>query len=283
MENTILVPVDFSEQSYTALKQACNLAQISNFSITLLNVIKEGSSLWRIFSDSEKLDFELKIEKKLKEIIKKHTEEYKIEIGSILRKGKVVDEIIRVSDYLKPKLLLMGSTSGTYITRKIIGSRTLHIIKTLDFPVISIKGQQNILQCRNILLPIDGTKETTQKVDLAILMAKIFNSEISLLSIVPLNNKVQKDAIIFKLNNICQRLKEEGIISKKEIIDSSSDNDKMASVIIDYAHTIKADLIIILTQSEDNLINFFLGSLAQNIIFSSDIPVLSSKPKLINS
>jgi len=59
MERTILVPIDFTEQSHIALKQACNLAQISNFSITILNVIKEGSSLWHIFSDNEKIDFEL--------------------------------------------------------------------------------------------------------------------------------------------------------------------------------------------------------------------------------
>ena len=279
MENTILVPIDFSEQSYTALNQACNLAQVSKFSITLLNVIKEGSSLWHISTDNEKMDFEVKIEKKLKELIKIYTEKYNIEIGSILRKGKVVDEIIRVSDYLKPKLIVMASTSGIYITRKIIGSRTLHIIKTLDLPVISIKGQQNILQCKNILLPIDGTKETAQKVDLAISLAKIFNSEISLLSIVHPKNKVHENKIISTIDKLSDRLSEENIANKTKLISSSSDKDKMAKVIIDYAHTISADLILILTQSEDNLVNFFLGSLAQNLIFSSDIPVLSSKPK----
>jgi len=216
-------------------------------------------------------------------IISEYQEQYNIEIGSILRKGKVVDEIIRVSDYLKPKLLVMGSTSGIHITRKIIGSRTLHIIKTLDFPVLSIKGHQSILQCKNILLPIDGTKETSQKIDLAISIAKLFKSEISLLSIVPSNNKAQKQAIITKLNSLIKRLKEESVVCREEIIEDVSDNDKMASTIIEYAHQINADLIAILTKSEDSLSHFFLGSLAQNIIFSSDIPVLSSKPKLINT
>ena len=54
MENqisTILVPIDFSEQSLVALEQSYNLARLGKRSITLLHVLPEsGFSLFGLFS-----------------------------------------------------------------------------------------------------------------------------------------------------------------------------------------------------------------------------------------
>ena len=48
--------------------------------------------------------------------------------------------------------------------------------------------------------------------------------------------------------------------------------------IIKYSKKIKADLILIMTQQEMNWTNMFISSQAQEIINSSDIPVLSVRP-----
>ena len=282
MENTVLVPIDFSEQSLIALKQACHYAKQSGLSVTLLNVIKTSSGFWNVFSEDEKIQFQIKIEKKLRAEINKIKEKYGLDASLILRMGKVIEEIKRVSDYLEPKLTVIGTSSGSSITRKIIGSRALHTIKTSNFPVISIKGKVHSDTCENILLPIDGTKETLQKVDVAIEMAKAYNAKISLVSAIPTKKKKLKELVKTKLNDIEARLKEENIACTKEIIDTHDDKDKMAFEIIAYAHKMQADLIIIMTQREGGISDFFLGSLAQNIIYSSDIPVLTTKPKDIN-
>ena len=71
-----------------------------------------------------------------------------------MRKGNVVDEILKIADYLSPNLIVMGTSSGKHISRKIIGSRALNIIKTSKCPVVSVKGKLHSNTCENILLPI---------------------------------------------------------------------------------------------------------------------------------
>ena len=64
-----------------------------------------------------------------------------------------------------------------------------------------------------------------------------------------------------------------------EILKPEDDKGGMAKSIITFAHKVNADLIAIMTQEENGISDFFLGTLAQNIIFSSDIPVLTINPK----
>ena len=278
MEKTILVPLDFSEQSMVALEQSYNLAKLSKSSVTILSVIKTGSSFWGIFSDNEKKDFELKIEQKLISVAKEIEQNEGVEVGTIIRRGKVVDEIIRVSNYLNPQIIVMGTSSGTQITRKIIGSRALRIIKESKYPVISVKGKLHSNTCENILLPIDATKHTSQKVQLAIEMAKLFDSKI-ILSVLEKNNKAKKEQVSNKLKEIKGRIEEKNIECHTDFLYTENDKDLMAVSIVGFAHKTNADLIAIMTQQESGIADFFLGSLAQNIIFSSDIPVLTINPK----
>ena len=279
MEKTILVPIDFSEQCMIAREQSYNLAKISHASITLLNVIKTGSSFWGIFSDKEKKGFELKIEKKLNATAREIEERTGVEAGIIMRKGKVTEEVIRVANYLSPMLIIMGTSSGISISRKIVGSRTLHIIKSSKFPIISVKGKINSLNCENILLPIDATKHTTQKVDIAIEMAKLFNSKITILTALDKNSKDKLKMSYTRLDEIKQRVETENIICETGLLKTDNGKDLMAMSILSYAHKVNADLIAIMTQQENGFSEFFLGSLAKNIIFSSDIPVLTINPK----
>jgi len=279
VENTILVPIDFSEQSMIALEQSYNLAKLSHSSITLLNVIKTGSSFWGIFSDNEKKDFELKIEQKLRKTAKSVEEKIGIDVGVIMRMGKVSEEILRVADYLAPKLIVMGTTSGINISRKIVGSRTLHIIKTSKYPILSVKGKDHTQGCENILLPIDATKETIQKVDLAIDLALLFKAKITVVSAISKSKKKHLKLISISLDEIKNRIEQSNIICDIETFYTSDSKDSMAKEIIGLAHKVNADLLMIMTQQEKGLSEFFLGSLARNIIFSSDIPVLTTIPR----
>jgi len=279
MEKTILVPIDFSEQSLIALKQSYNLAKLSHSSITILNVIKTGSGFWGVFSDDDKKEYELKVERKLKETAKNIADETGIDVHIITRKGNAYEEIMRVANYLKPMLIVMGTSSGAFIARKIVGSRTLHVIKTSDYPVLSIKGNPPLNGCRNILLPIDASKHTTQKIDFAIELAKIFNSKITVVTAISKSNISKIETVNATLLEISSKIRSEKIICNTDFIYAEDDKSKMAKALLKYAHKVKADIVTIMTQQERDISKFFLGSLAQNIIFSFNIPVLTITPK----
>ena len=61
---TILVPLDFSEQSFIALEQSYNLAKLSDSTLTLLHVVRENNSVFGLFSDNEKKDIIYKLKVK---------------------------------------------------------------------------------------------------------------------------------------------------------------------------------------------------------------------------
>tara|TARA_B100001142_G_C14197607_1_gene602448 strand:+ start:386 stop:634 length:249 start_codon:yes stop_codon:yes gene_type:complete len=54
----------------------------------------------------------------------------------------------------------------------------------------------------------------------------------------------------------------------------------LPKAIIDYSKDNEADLIIIMTQQENDFITYFIGSVAQSILYNSDIPVMSVFPIL---
>jgi len=280
VEDTILVPIDFSEQSLIALDQAYNLARSSQLSLSIMTVVKTNSNFWGIFSDNEKKDLEFKIEQKLKTLAKELSQKADVDVHTIIRRGKVIEEIMRVSEHLTPRMIVMGTSPGNHIATKIIGSRALQIIKTSTFPVLSIKGKSHTNGCENILLPIDSTKHTEQKVHLAIEMAKVFKSKITILTAIDKNNPVAIETVNQKFEIIKKEIDSHSIPCETGYLYTESDRSLMALSILAYAHRVQADLIVIMTQQENSINKFFLGSLAQNIIFSSDIPVLTLNPKI---
>jgi nucleotide-binding universal stress UspA family protein len=52
----------------------------------------------------------------------------------------------------------------------------------------------------------------------------------------------------------------------------------MTHKLLSYSFGIDADLIVIMTQQENKVQDFFIGSLAKQIIFASEIPVMSVNP-----
>ena len=76
---------------------------------------------------------------------------------------------------------------------------------------------------------------------------------------------------------VCEYLDEQGVSYKKQSMKGS--NITMAT--IDYALDVKADLISIMTEQNDTLTDYVLGTSAQQMLNKSPIPVLSVSPKEI--
>ena len=279
MANTILVPTDFSDQSLIALEQSYNIAKLFNASITLVNVIRTHGSLWGVFGKEEKEGIEGKIVSNLKMIADEVEEQQGIKVNYKILKGKVVESVIKYSNEIKPVFMVVGTTGDTNIRRKIIGTRALRWIKETPCPVLSIKGKHHRDGCENIILPLDLTKETKQKVELTKSLAKLFGSKIFVVSLITSKGvnaigeaellllQVKKDIII------------DNIECETELLHSSKDPELMAIKLIGHAHSVDADLITIMTQQENEFKQFFIGSKAKQIIFDSDIPVLTINPK----
>ncbi|HRN41529.1 MAG TPA: universal stress protein [Vicingus sp.] len=273
--NKILVPIDFSEQSLIALSQSYNLAKEIRAEVILLYVIEEVNPMVKMFIKG--LD-EIRdaVESNLKNLAEEKSKETGLEISSIVAEGKIYSKIAEVATLIKATFIVMGTKGAE--NSKFIGSNALKVVKTAPCPVITIKGKKHKKGCDKILLPLDLTKETSDKVNKAIAVAKVFKAEIYAVSILltgreDVVNKLKDQLILVK-----QYIEKKQVKCTAELVKILKTEDKLSNAVIEYGQKIEADLIMIMTQQETDIKAFFIGSNAREVINNSDIPVLSIQP-----
>jgi nucleotide-binding universal stress UspA family protein len=276
LKNNILVPLDFSEQAMVALGQAQSLAKITKADLTLIHVIDDPRFSIHIFrtSEAEKKSMEKKIMAEMQKIAKGIHEKTAIRVDVILAHGKVYEEVQKAAKKLKCSLILMGTNGSTGI-KKFIGSNALRVIRESSCPVITIKGKKHRAGCKRILLPLDLSEETKEKVAKAIEIAKIYGAEIDLLTVLTTDDEFIINKLKRQMNQVEQYIVQHNVFCKAEFVDGKDVSDE----IIKYAKKNKVDLVMIMTQQEMNWTSMFIGSEAQQVINDSDVPVLSIRPK----
>ncbi len=276
--NKILVPVDFSPQSLIALEQASNLAKVFNAEITVLKVAETGG-MTTFFSSKHMDEFTSALEVQLKDFVSEQVKKLGVGMTHVLKKGKVYDEVVETAEEIKATFIVMGTSGSEGGMKRFIGSNALRVVRESKIPVITIKGQHHRKGCQNIILPLDLTKETKEKVGKAIEFAKRFGSTIRVVSVLFTSDEFIVNRLTRQLDQVKKFIEKSSIECSAEIIKSTKGSESLAEVIIDYANKAKGDLVIIMTQQETDYTEYFIGSSAQEIINHSDIPVLSIIPQ----
>ena len=275
--NKILVPVDFSEQSMIALSQSYNLANKMDAEIVLLYVIEEVNSVVRLFYKG--LDEISKaIENNLDNLILEKQKETEAPLVPLIAKGKVYDKVVEVANNINASFIVMG-TKGNSGVSKYMGSNASRVVKTAPCPVITIKGKEHKKGCDRIILPLDLSKETIDKVDKAIDLAKFFGAEIFVVSVLMTSNESVIEKLSAQMEKVDKYITSNNVKCTVEIVKIIKSEDSLGKTVVAYADKMKGDLIMIMTQQEREFKEFFIGSSAREVINYSNIPVLSILPK----
>ena len=284
--NTILVPTDFGKRSMAALEASFNLAKITGLEITLYHVIRDNQSLFSAFgserSKSMKKEYENQMRNQLLEIAAEASRKSGTKVNAVISHGKAHDKILKGAHLLHSKFIVQGINNDDPASGKNqIGTNALRVLKKAECPVITVKNTINNNGCRSILLPLDLTQETRQKVSHAIEMAKIFNSSIKVVSV--FWSKGSNEILIKlqrQMDQVTSFIRKEKIKCTGEILEKQGTSKTLAPLIIDYSNKDETiDLIMIMTQRESGLFDLFLGSSAQYIISNTEAPVMTIIPK----
>lgn len=271
-KNRILVPIDFSDQSFIALEQSYNLSRLTNAELYLLHVIDEAFHLPLIGVKEDK-SMEKKVQKAMEKLADETHEKAGIEVQVMVAKGKIYDEIQKAAKKLKTSFIIMG-TSGSIGIKRFIGSNALRVIREADCPVITIKGKKHRSGCKHIVLPLDLQKETKEKVNKAIELSRLFGSTIHLVTVLSSDDEFIVNKLKRQLEQVHDYVEKNQIPCMSETIEGSD----IAEEVIKYSKKVKADLIMVMTQQEMGWTDMFISPAAQTIINDSDIPVLSIRP-----
>jgi nucleotide-binding universal stress UspA family protein len=275
--NKILVPTDFSEISLQALEYAAMIAKSDNAEILLLHVFESYTQNTML---EMRVDFtsiiEKGVEEKFKEIKEKNPRLTGVTIHSRVVVGKIYSEINNIAEQENIKLIIMGThgVSGvTNIGKFIIGSNAYRTIQNAPCPIITLRENPHRMEIKNIVVPLDSTRESTQKTDIAIRWAKFFKAKIHLLAVTAFFEELRVDVkdIAAKVREVEKKLTENKIEYEAHIIRHQAPSES----VLEYAYKTHADLITIVTGQEAQWNEMLFGSSARNIISESTIPVLS--------
>ncbi len=275
-EKQILVAIDFSKCSIKALEFAICIANDINANVLMVHVDKEISSE-SLFSKrgnehTEKILSSLeKLTAKYQPSLLQGKLEYKI------RKGKVHIEIANQAKYSDAYLLVTGAHGVSGFEEFWIGSNAFRLVTSVPCPIITIREsfiwkQKHIT---NIVLPIDSTIETRQKVPIATELAKCFNAKVHVLGVYSSSLKDMKSLVDAYTKQTVEYIENEGV--KCDVVFKFCENITEAS--LEYATEVSAELIAIMTEQEKSAKNIWLGPYAQQMVNHSPLPVLTIRSK----
>jgi nucleotide-binding universal stress UspA family protein len=265
----IIVPVDFSGDSLKAFQKAVHMAKKLSAEIHLLHV-KKTRSFASIFS-TRKEDAEVDIEKSFEEMLA-NVKLDNIEVQTVVRSGSsVAKEIVRYADSQEAYLIVMGTHGISGFEEFWMGSNAYRVVSSAECPVLSMRGSEKLSDISRIVMPIDLSQTTRQKVPFTLDLAKHFNAEIHVVA----TCIDETEEFVMKLTSysaqVARFLNEKGV----KVVTDFLTGDNVTTMTIEYAKKVDADLIAIMTEQETSMLNAFLGAYAQQMVNHSPIPVLS--------
>ncbi|MBC8319817.1 MAG: universal stress protein [Bacteroidetes bacterium] len=273
---TILVAIDFSKNAEHALEYAIMYAEKLSASIYLIWVddnVTDETVLGTISG-------ELRIEKRA--YLKHLNTEYKDRILGgkfevILRKGRVYQEIAKAASKINADMIFAGTHGVSGYEQHWIGSNAYRVVTQAPCPVFTIRSSYQFgSSISKILLPLDSSLETKQKLPFVADLALEFSATVYLLKVYNTTINVIKKRIDKFGDEAVSCLTERGV----DFIIEKIEANNVAVSIIEYSNKNDIDLIAIMTDQGVTTANKFLGPYSQQLINNSTIPVVSVRAKV---
>jgi len=273
---TILVAIDFSKNAEHALEYAIIFSEKLEASVYLIWVDNSVSD--EVVLDTIKGDIRIEKKKYLKSITTKYKDRiYGGKFEVLLRKGKVYQEVAKAASQIEADMIFAGTHGVSGYEQHWIGSNAYRIVTQAPCPVFTIRSEYQFNGSINrILLPLDSSLETKQKLPFVADLALNFNAKVHLLKVYNTTISVIRKRIDKFGEEAVSCLKDRGVNFLLEDIEVQN----VAASIIDYSIENNIDLIAIMTDQGTTTANKFLGPYSQQLINNSKIPVVSVRAKM---
>ena len=266
---TIIVPLDLSDESLNGLNLAMMMATKTGANILLVHVIgKNTGDYYKQMENENQL-----AQTKFEGILRKYKEKVKLNftLSYIIKEGKIFKEIADLADKHEEALTVLSTHGASGFEELFIGGNAYKITSRSKNPVITVRRSKIPSNIDNIVMPLDMTFQTREKVPYTVEFAKIFGSKIHLLTIRLSNLK----SIEKKLHQYAEQVASYLDIHKVPYTVEHLHGGNLTDLTLEYSRSIDADLISIMTEQEKSASNLLLGNFAHQMINKAYIPVLS--------
>ena len=272
----LLVPVDYSDKSVFGLKYAVKLNKILKGKITFINVIKGVDPIWsEFFTNVEREILLKKLQDHLHNFVTKNSDISEGEFDCLIAKGKLCDTIMQTAESLKASAIVMGTSHADNIKKKIIGTNALRIVSEAKCPVITIKAEPDNAPIKRLILPLDISKETREKVVDSVDIARKLDAEILVVSAYSFDDELIFKKMQQQQDQVVKYITDRGIKCSAQLLKVDDNVDG----VLNFIDTNKGDMVIITTHQQLEIVTSFVGSFAKSIVSRAKVPVMSIVPR----
>lgn len=272
----IIVPFDFTDVAEFAVDHAAGLARHQGWSVKLLHIInRDTRTLLNVYKVTDDI-----VKERLQEKVEEFSAKYSVPFSFDAREGSIFTDIGKAAEETGASFIVMG-THGKQGIQHIVGSYAHKVITSTRIPFIIVqKREYREAGYNKILIPIDDTLESRQKIKWAIYIAKQFDATIHVKAMY-LNDELYKAKIKAVLNKIVEIFDKNEVKYEAEFVPESG---SFARQVLDYARKIDADMLLVMTNTDSSIVpNFILNPWDEQIIFNDAmIPVMAINPRDIN-
>ena len=266
----LLLTTDFSAAATNAANYAAEMALSVKADLVLLNVVQTPigySDLPIVISLEDMMRSSEKEIEALKEDLIRRTKGA-IHIETEVGMGAFFSELKNVCEQLKPYAVVMGSQGKTAAEHLMFGAHTVHTVKHLTWPVITVPPEAVFTVVKKIGLASDLTQvvETTPIEEIKMLVHD-FNAELHILNT---GDKEVFDADIVFESGMMQEMTM-ALNPKFHFIS----NKNIDEGIIDFVDKNQIDLLIVLPKRHNLIEGLFHKSHSKNLVLHSHVPVMA--------
>lgn len=264
----IIVPIDFSNESLDGLNMALMLAKKTGANIQMVHVIGKN------IDNNELLEEENHLAKRKFEGILQKCKDGGIincALNYTIKEGRIFSEITAVADSFEDSLIVLSTHGESGFEELFIGGNAYKIASHSKNPVITVRKCKISSNIDRIVLPLDITLQTREKVPYTVELAKLFSSEIHLITVRASHLRSIEKKLYKYTEQVCSYFWDHDIPYKVEHLTGGN----LTDLILEYSVSANADLISIMTEQERSFSNLLLGTYAHQMINKARIPVLS--------
>lgn len=270
---TILVPCDFSKQAVNAFRFALDIARQSGGEVHLTHVIElpvmHDSVLMPVMSFEEVLLKELRDKSQVEyaKLIKKYADP-KDKVKTTTQFGAPARMILSYIEENKIDLVIMGTKGASGVKEYVIGSNAEKVVRNSPVPVIAVKNYPKLNTIKDIVLP--NTLHTEIQEDLLMkvkAMQHFFKANLHIVWVNTPSNFTRDITTNKRLQDFAKRF-----LFKNYTVHVFNDLYEEDGI-INFAHSIKADMIAMGTHGRKGLAHVLSGSVAEDVVNHIDIPI----------
>jgi nucleotide-binding universal stress UspA family protein len=270
----ILVPTDFSDHAYYALKVAAEIAKKNGGEIILLHMLElpnqAGDAIGSGHDLPEIMLFKNAAINRLEDLMDDECLEG-LKVSEVVQFELAFEGIMKVGKKNEVDLIVMGSHGASGFKEMFIGSNAEKVVRNAEVPVLIIKKDMGEFNVDRFVFASDFSEETRIPFTKAVEFANKFDATLHLVMINTPNN--------FKSTSTAQGIID-GFVRNFQInnyVTHIYNETNVEKGILNFANSIDADLIGMSTHGRKGLAHFFNGSISEDLVNHAQRPVVTFK------